>query len=464
MLAKLSNFVAGHLTPEQLAAGYRTTPPWLARRIALSNFRRTIRWAAKHSPFYREKFAEHRIDWRGVRSPADLGDFFTTPQDLIERGPDFLCSPPSIVFESSGTSGKNKRVFFDRAELREIGQSTAAGFRMMGIRPEDRVATAFDFSIWIPGLMTHYGLMAADCFCLAFGKVDPLEVYRRLELHRFTVVLGEPTWLIRLTEIAEQDGCRYPLRLLIGGAEEMPAAAVPWMQRVWQGAQVKMCYGSVEQGHAIGFQPCNYADGYHLDTLDFLPEMVDISDDGWGELVFTTLRRHVMPLIRYRTRDITRMTTTRCECGIHAPRIARIRGRRDELVVASGGNLYPKLFESILLPISGLTHDWQVQFKLRHIREVLEIHVETLRSDHENVRAEIFAQATHQYPDLMKNLALGIFEMNVVFHEPGTIRTGRKLKRLIDLRYCGELSSPAQDSEAPDDALVTSEASCVTGR
>ena len=451
MLGALSNSVTRRMTPAQLGAAYRSTPPAVARAIALSNFRRTVRFAAVHSPYYREKFAEHRIDAKSIRTPADLGDFFTTPQDLVERGPEFICSKPAIVFESSGTSGKNKRIYFDETELHEMGVSTAAGFAMMGIGPDDRVANAFDFSIWIPGLVTHYGLMAAKCFCLAFGKVDPLEVYRRLDLHKFTVVLGEPTWLIRLTEIAEKDGCRYPLRVLVGGAEEMPAGAIPWMKKVWQGAEVRMCYGSVEQGHAIGFQPCQQSGGYHLDTLDFLPELVDVNPDGWGELVFTTLRRKVMPLIRYRSRDITQLKTERCDCGLNAPRIAKIRGRRDELVVASGGNLYPMMFENILRPIQGLTHDWQVVFKLKDIREILEIHVETLRTDHEQLKAEIFAQAAHQYPDLMKNLALGIFEMVVVFSPPGEIRTARKLKRLIDLRH-NDTPTPALPE--PDSASL----------
>ena len=140
----------------------------------------------------------------------------------------------------------------------------------MGIAPDDRVANAFDFSIWIPGMLGHYGLMAAGNFCLAFGKVDPVEVYRRLGQYNFNVVLGEPTWLIRLTELAEKDGGGR-LKLLVGGAEEMPADAVPWMHKVWNGATVKMCYGTVEQGSSIAFQPCPNHDGYHLDTLRLPP-------------------------------------------------------------------------------------------------------------------------------------------------------------------------------------------------
>jgi phenylacetate-coenzyme A ligase PaaK-like adenylate-forming protein len=115
--------------------------------------------------------------------------------------------------------------------------------------------------------------------------------------------------------------------------------------------------------------------------------------------------------------------------------MSKLRGRRDELVVASGGNLYPKMFENIIGRLSGLTHDWQVVFKLEGVREILEINLETTRCDKEQIEQEIHASATDQYPDLMKNLALGIFEMRVVTHPPETLRVNRKLRRVVDRRY-----------------------------
>jgi phenylacetate-CoA ligase len=271
--------------------------------------------------------------------------------------------------------------------------------------------------------------------------------------YRFNVVMGEPTWLIRLTELAEHDG-GGKLKLMIGGAEEMPAEAVAWMKDVWGGVTVKMCYGSVEQGVSMAFQPCDHHEGYHLDILDFLPEMIEPDADGYGELVFTTLRRTTMPLIRYRTRDVTRFMPA-CPCGIHTPRIEKLRGRRDELVVASGGNLYPLMFENILKPVAGLGLDFQTIFRLEGVREILEIHVETTRRDEEAVFAEIKNSATDQYPDLMKNLALGIFQMRLCVHLPGTIRTGRKLKRMIDRRFVAEKAEPDFAAEGvADEQLV----------
>jgi phenylacetate-CoA ligase len=437
MLQHIADKFGRLLTPSTMYALYKHTPRSVLNSVSRAQFRRTVTWAGQRSSFYREAFAQRGIRAADVRTPADLGDFFTTPEDVAHRAEEFICRPANIVFESSGTTGKNKRIYYTKDELEGMGSVEAVGMRLMGVRPHDRIANGFDFSIWIPGMLCHYGLMAAGNFCLAFGKVDPVEVYRRLNQYNFTVVIGEPTWLIRLTELAERDG-GGTLRMLIGGAEEMPADAIPWMEKVWNGASIRMCYGSVEQGSALGFQPCRNFDGYHVDDSSFMPEIVDPDENGYGELVFTTLFRRTMPLIRYRTRDVTRFIPGPCPCGSGSPRIEKLRGRRDELVVASGGNLYPLMFEGILGPIAGLTHDFQIVFRLAGVREIMEIHVETTRSDPETLMSEIKASATQQYPDLMKNLALGIFEMRLVMHAPETIRGGRKIKRMIDLRYATE--------------------------
>ncbi len=437
-----------HASPATMAWLSKRASPDAARKMALHHFRQIVRWAGARSKFYARAFAARGIDPARVRTPADLGDFYTTPDDIAACAEDFICAPPNIVFESSGTSGKNKQVYYSQFELGQIGISEAAGLMMMGLTPEDRVANAFDFSIWIPGMVTHYGLMAAGVFTQAFGKVDPVEVYRRLRQYRFTVVLGEPTWLIRLTELAEQNS-RYPLKMLLGGAEEMPAEAVRWMEDVWKPAKVKMSYGSVELGGAMAFQPCGRADAYHLDNVNFLTETIDRDKDGYGEIVFTTLQRQVMPLIRYRTRDVARLIDGPCPCGLTLPLMSKLRGRRDELVVASGGNLYPLMFQNILERLPSLTHDWQVVFRLEGIREIMEIHVETPNGDGPALDAQVREQITAQYPDLMKNLMLGIFQMRVIPHPPKTLRTGRKLKRMVDRRH--GIPEPAADDE-PDEA------------
>jgi len=155
MLGLLADFIGHHARPALIARIYRATSPALSERVSIDRFRRTVRWAAARSPFYRRAFAEHGIDPHAVRHPADLGGFFTTPEDIASNPEDFLCERPNLVFESSGTSGQNKRVFYSRREWGRIGRTTAGGLRLMGITSGDRVANAFDFSIWIPGLLCH---------------------------------------------------------------------------------------------------------------------------------------------------------------------------------------------------------------------------------------------------------------------------------------------------------------------
>jgi len=426
--------VLGMASPKDLAWLSTRAPMGFVKKLALMRFRQTVRWAGRKSSFYRRVFAERGIDPAKVRTPADLGDFYTMPEDVALHAEDFICQPPSIVFESSGTTGRNKRVYYSRRELEDIGIAVAVGMHLGGISAQDRIANAFDFSIWIPGMVTHYGLMERGVFCLAFGKVDPLEVYRRLDQYKFTVVMGEPTWLIRLTELAEKHGA-YPLKFLVGSAEEMPPSAIPWMENVWRPAKVRMSYGSVEAGGALAYQPCDATDGYHVDHMNYLTESLDPDGDGYGEIVFTTVQRRTMPLIRYRTRDVARFEKEPCPCGIKLPLMSKLRGRRDELVVASGGNLYPLMFQRILEAVPGLTHDWQVVFTLEGVREVMAINVESAGADLQGLDAQVRRQITVQYPDLMKNLQLGIFQMRVVVHRPGTLRVGRKLRRLVDNRY-----------------------------
>ncbi len=439
------DFFADQLSPRSVAKIYQTMPLWAVAKLRQYRFRRVVRYVGRYSEFYRKAFHDRGIDPRMVRTPTDLGDFYTTPDDIVAAPESFICRPPNMVFESSGTSGRNKQIYYDRKELSQIAQIDAAGLHLMGLKATDRVANAFDFSMWIPGHLSHNGLIAMGCFCMAFGKVDPLEVYRRLKQYRFNVIMGEPTWLIRLTELAEQHGS-VPLKLLIGGAEEMPREAIGWMNRVWQGATVRMCYGSVELGSALGYQPCGQPDIYHLDDTDFYPEIIEPDANGLGELVFTTLRRTVMPLLRYRTRDVTRLIPEPCPCGMRGMRMSRLRGRRDELIVASGGNLYPLMFENILRPVPGLTHDWQVIFKLEALREIMEIHVESDRTDDMSLQRDIQQQMRLQYPDLTKNLDIGIFDLRIVLHLPGSLRPNRKLKRMVDYRYDNAECQPSADA------------------
>ncbi|MDD5136835.1 MAG: hypothetical protein PHN63_05775, partial [Candidatus Omnitrophica bacterium] len=413
-----------------------TTPQALFDWKRDSSFRQFVNYAYKNSKFYREKFDIYKIDPRKVRKPSDLKDFYTTAEDVVNHAEDMLCSRPHMVFESSGTTGRNKRIYMSQEDLDHSGALDRVGFYLWGIRPGDRVVNAFDFSIWIPGHLTQRGLEKSRLFTLAAGKSDPMEVYKRIPVYNINVVFGEPTWLIKLTEIAEEKGA-YPLKLLIGGAENMPEAARPWMEKVWKGAKVRMVYASVECGGVLGFESEPRCDGYHVDEGDYYIEIADPDKDGYGEVVFTTLGRSVMPLIRYRTKDSSRIIDKPCPCGMRYRRLAKLRGRTDEMVVSAGGNLYPLMFEKIFKTVEGLMSDWQIVFKLRGLKEVMELNLELKDgASKDNVKENILTNIKELYPDIWKNYSISIFEMEFIYHPAGSLRAGaRKLIRLADKRY-----------------------------
>ncbi|MCM8791068.1 MAG: AMP-binding protein [Candidatus Omnitrophica bacterium] len=420
--------------------------PWfsagLARKIPRSVydwkraelFRYTVRYAYRHSKFYRKKFDLLGIDPRKVKTPSDLGDFFTTPEDVISGAEDFLCRRPQIVFESSGTTGKNKRIYYSYDEIDRIGKYNAAGLALGGVTHDDRIVNAFDFCIWIPGLISHKGLEKGCFFELAAGKIDPAEVYKRIGVYNITVLMGEPTWLIKLTEIAEKKGS-YPLKFIIAGAEHMPEGARAWMEEVWKPARVRMVYGTVEAGGILGFEAFEECKAYHVDENNFYLEIADPDREGYGEIAYTTLGRTTMPLIRYKNRDISRLSDKICECGLPYRKLERLRGRSDEMVVASGGNLYPLMFEDVLKGVDCVTTDWQVVIKSRGMKEVMELNLEVRNGcADETLRERVFSRIKSCYPDLWKNYSLGTFEIEFVRHPAGSLRAGRKLLRLVDRR------------------------------
>lgn len=436
MIANLVDRAIPKTSPKVLARTLSSTPRELTDWKRDVAFRYTVRYAYRHSPFYRRKFKELGIKVHNIKKPSDLGDFYTTTADIVNNAEEFICRKPQIVFESSGTTGRNKRIYLSNSELDDIGTFMATGLFLGGVTDNDRLVNALDFCIWIPGMITQKCIEKSGLFGMAAGKVDPMEVYKRIPIYNFNIVMGEPTWLIKLTEIAEKHGS-YPLKFIIGGAEAMPDAARPWMEKVWQGAEVRMVYASVESAGIIAFEPFAKCHGYHIDENNFFVEIADPDAEGYGDVVFTTLSRYTMPLIRYKNRDVSKLVEDRCACGLPYRCLAKMRGRTDELIVASGGNLYPLMFEEILKDIEGITNDWQVVFYLRGIKEIMEFEIESREGvSKDALKEKILANIQERYPDLWKNYSIGIFEISFSYHAPGALREGRhKLLRVVDKRY-----------------------------
>ncbi len=410
-------------------------PPGLVPGIRRDKFRRLLRYVNEHSPFYRKRFKSLGIDVRGIRSPEDLGGFFTTAQDLRENPvEEFLCARPELGFETTGTTAKApKRVYFSRREATDMGRDGALGLYNLGLRPEDRAVDAFDYSFWNAPFTLRGSLDWLGCFHVTAAKIPPAEFYDRVKPYGFNVLFVEPSWLVVLTEIARVRGT-WPVKFFYVGGENMSEQTRRYVEETWQ-ARVYIGYGQTESFGQVGTE-CPAQRGYHIDDFNLYCEIVDRGADGYGELVYSTLSRVVMPLVRYRSTDITAFIDEPCTCALRvARRIAKIRGRSDEMVNCGMGNLSPWFFEQLLDDLPEITRDWQVGVLRTGNHDTIEFRVE-LRdgATAATVTEAIRQRVRERIPDSWRNYELGLFEFDVRFQTPGTLRAGRKLRRLVDER------------------------------
>jgi phenylacetate-CoA ligase len=271
-------------------------------------------------------------------------------------------------------------------------------------------------------------------FSLCPGLVDPREAVERLGVYGFTVVIGDPFWLSRFTEIAMARGIRPRLTAMISGAERMTEGLRAQLQDYWR-APLYMTYASTETGASLGVE-CAARAGYHLNEYDYAVEIADPDPDGYGEIVFTTLTRSVMPLIRYHTRDIARWEPDRCSCGWPFRRLSPIRGRNDEVLACVWGDVHPELFEALLRGIPGVGDEWQVALRQEGLRPTFEFRLEpgVGAPAAAAVDAEIRRRLAAGHPALWAKVEQEMSHLVVRWAAPGTLRTGRKIRRLVDER------------------------------
>jgi phenylacetate-CoA ligase len=336
------------------------------------------------------------------------------------------------VFETTGTSGGPKRVYFTYDELEFSARYEAAALWENGVRPGARVVCAFDAAYWISSWVTFFACKRLGVFCSAIGKPHPRELYSRLPLYQYNVIAADPTWLVSLSEMAEKAG-PFPLKLIIAAGDRMTEVYRSYVESVWK-CPVILGYGSTEQGGGTGME-CLRRDGYHLDEYNFLFEIADPDPAGYGELVVTTLSRRTMPLIRYRVRDVTRFVEDPCPCGATLRRMARIHGRRDEMVVMGAGNMYPEIFERVLHGVEGICENWQVAVRQEGLHDILEFRVQLTNGiNPATVENTVRKNLAARFPEVWANYLCGMYRLEFRTFPRGGLEQGRKPRRLVDER------------------------------
>ncbi|MBI1745261.1 MAG: phenylacetate--CoA ligase family protein [Acidobacteria bacterium] len=409
--------------------------PWLIRYIGKERFQEVMRYVGQKSPFYRERFRKFNIDPNLVSDPAQLGALFTTAEDLRHFPPEeFLCDRPEMAFETTGTTAKSKRVYFSNKEVEEQSLDGAVGFYALGLRPEDRVVSAFDYSFWNAPVTFSAIIARMRCFHVIAAKIPPDEFYDRVLDYRFNVIAGQPSWILCLTEIAEKKGT-WPMKFIFTGGENMSEQTRQYIESVWN-TNVYMSYGQTEAFGSIGTE-CKAKNGYHMNDVNLIPEIINPDKEGYGELVYTTITRKVMPFIRYRSADITKIIDEPCGCEFGPlRRLARIRGRCDEMVNCGMGNISPWFIEEILRGIPGLADDWQVAIKRPTNRDLAEFRLELQEgADQELVTRCLKENIERRQPECWRDFNLRLFDMSFHYYPRGVLRGARKLRRVVDERW-----------------------------
>ncbi len=341
-------------------------------------------------PFYRKAFDRLGIHPSDVRDLSDLAKLpFAEKQDLRNGYPFGMFAVPRDVIvrlhASSGTTGKSTVVGYTRRDLDIWAECMARSMSAAGMTSRDLLHNAYGYGLFTGGLGAHYGAerLGATVIPVSGGATKRQAVL--LRDFGATAVCCTPSYILFLYEAALEMGINIkdlPLRIGMFGAE-------PWTEEMRQDIETKLgidalnIYGLSEvMGPGVSMECLEAKHGMHIWEDHFLPEIIDpvsgqVKGPGeTGELVLTTLTKEGVPLLRYRTRDITSLDYTPCACGRTHVRMGRILGRSDDMLIIRGVNVFPQQIEALLLEVDGVSPHYQIEVRREESLDVLEVKVE----------------------------------------------------------------------------------------
>jgi len=347
-----------------------------------------IRRVWERVPHYRAKMEDVGVTPEDISSLDDLRKLpFTTKEDLRDTYPMGLiaCDRKKIVrfHASSGTTGKPTVVAYTRKDIKTWTSAMASCLSRAGVRSEDVVQVAYGYGLFTGGLGLHYGAEELGCAVIpASGGFSERQLMLMEDLGT-TVLACTPSYALKLSEMLSQKKRNLKLRLGIFGAE-------PWSETMRHtleeglGITALDVYGLSEiMGPGVAME-CPAKEGLHLAQDFFIAEIIDpdtgrpVEEGKEGELVITTLTKEALPIIRYRTRDITRILPGKCSCGDSGARIARIRGRLDQMLIIRGVNVFPTQVETALGRTPGLSCHYYLEVVGKEGHKDLHVYSEML--------------------------------------------------------------------------------------
>ncbi|CCO24602.1 phenylacetate--CoA ligase family protein [Maridesulfovibrio hydrothermalis] len=397
-------------------------------------------------PFYNKKFKELGIEPKDIKSLSDLKNLpFTEKQDLRTHYPFglFAVSRENIVrvHSSSGTTGKATVVGYTKRDITNWSNLMARSFAIAGATSEDSIHNAYGYGLFTGGLGVHYGAEALGATIIPVSGGGTRRQIMLLKDFGPTVICCTPSYALFLYETGKEMGIDFrelPLKVGIFGAE-------PWTESMRKDIEKKLdikaldIYGLSEiMGPGVAMECAEEQNGLHIMEDHFLPEIINpetgenVAPGEVGELVITTLTKEGIPLIRYRTRDLTRLNYTSCRCGRSFARMDRITGRSDDMLIIRGVNVFPSQIESIIIETDGLSPHYQLIVEREGNLDLLTVNVE--------IAGTAFSDEIKNLQKLERKIQKNIKEFlgvtaRVKLVEPKSIeRSAGKAKRIIDLR------------------------------
>ncbi len=416
------------------------------RHVQRRRLEQVVAWVYERVEPYRARMEQAGVKPSDLRGLEDLARLpFTYKDDLRDHYPFglFATGLNEIVrlHASSGTTGKPTVVAYTRQDVELWASVMCRTFAAVGVGPHDIVQNAYGYGLFTGGLGAHYGLEGIGATVIPISGGNTERQIMVMKDFGVTAICCTPSYFLHLIERAEAMGIaisELPIRVGVFGAE-------PWTeamrQRVQDASGVKAMdiYGLSEIiGPGVASECCEQA-GLHIFEDHFYPEVIDpdsgevLPDGQRGELVITTLSKRAMPVIRYRTRDMTSIIPEPCGCGRTIRRIQRISARSDDMLIIRGVNVYPSQIETALLAVEGTLPHYQIILRRRNELDVMEVQVE--------VTEAFFSDKVRELEGLRKRLAGSIhsttgLNADIRLVEAHTIaRSEGKAKRVLDERY-----------------------------
>ncbi|MEJ6950094.1 phenylacetate--CoA ligase family protein [Natronospora cellulosivora (SeqCode)] len=414
-------------------------------KVQLEKLKNIVDYAYNNVPFYRNRFDDISLKPRHIETLSDIEKIpFTRKEDLRDNYPYDLFAKPLDkiirVHASSGTTGKPIVVGYTKKDMDIWTECVARLIVAAGGREHDVAQVAFGYGLFTGGFGLHYGLEKVGITVVPASSGNSERQIMLMQDFATSIIVATPSYALYLAEVAEDMGINLNdlnLKLGLFGGEGHTKAMREEIEKQW-GILATENYGLSEiVGPGVSGE-CQYQNGMHINEDYFYPEIIDSTtgrSKGYGEkgeLVLTTLSKEGIPMLRYRTKDITILDPEYCECGRKNIRMKKILGRTDDMLIIKGVNVFPSQIESVLVGMEKIGPHYQILVRKKAYMDDIEVQVELIDGsilDKFSALEKLESDIRHKLRTVLQ------IDAKVKLVEPKSIdRTSGKAKRVIDLR------------------------------